>query len=140
MLIQRSETSPLPVCSPAIAPSIDDALNTSFKEAHSPHQNAPSEAVIPAQSSLSAEDGILPILGRFGDNCVADIKFVTKTIARGCALGAAYFAYAQLPHFALGAALINIGLAFVSDLCERELRERYERRMEDLIQNRSSPP
>ena len=125
--------------SPAITTSIDDVLNTSFRAAPSPHGNTSQAVVIPLQSSLPTGDGILPILEKFRDNCVADIKFVTKSIARGCALGAACFAYSQLPHFALGAALLNIGLSFVSDLCERELRERYERRMEKLIREGSSP-
>lgn len=89
--------------------------------------------------SSQSRRGVLPILQRLAENAIADIKFGTKLVARCSAMCAAVCAYAHVPHLALTAALLNISLSIISDLCDRELRERQERatyeREQLLIQN-----
>ena len=80
-----------------------------------------------AESALpTTKVGVFPILQHLAENFVADIKFFTKLVARCSAGSAALCAYAKVPHLALVAALLNIGLSIVSDLCDKELRERQE--------------
>lgn len=104
-----------------------DGLNTSmFPDAIAPARSALSAQIPPTKSAASCR-GVFPILQDWAENLVADVKFGTKLVARCCAMGAALCAYAKVPHLALAAALLNIGLSILSDLCDKELRERQER-------------
>ena len=119
-----------------------DTLDTSmFPGTPAPPQKVAAHDSITVLKVVKTK-GVFPILQHLGENLVADLKFFTKLIARCSAGSAALCAYSRVPHLALVAALLNIGLSIISDICDKELRERQElvtkSREQELLQKINS--
>lgn len=136
---EASNRPPDPVIRAAPSQARDPLDTTMFPKPAAIADAAAERSTEPSVATAPPEPpGILPLFRHVRENRVADLKFVSKTIARCAALGAAFFAYARLPHIALVGALLNIGLSMFSDLCEKEIRERQEKRIMESLKQKGS--